>query len=178
MLRKFIEGLVFGAGFAIAVIIIGLVGASAMFSMRPSSRWSASYSVPMNDTHGTDEGDGRPFYELPIEEQIEEASVIAVARFEPAEDGRRKAVMTELLKRKEGTTFHYDVGDEYSPASYYPKEGMSYGDGIVIFFEGSPAMMRRSMTYSGDRIGGLGDMPLKLFRDKCGPEAEATDDSR
>jgi hypothetical protein len=57
--------------------------------------------------------------------------------------------------------------DEYSAASYYPKQGTSHGDGIVIFFDGSPAMMRLSMSYSGDRIQSLGDMPLELLRAKC-----------
>jgi hypothetical protein len=112
------------------------------------------------------------FHELPIEDQIEQASVIAIARYEPAKDGQMKAVLKEFLKKEEGTTFHYQIGDEYVRSSYYPKQGTSHGDGIVIFFEGSPATMRRTMTYSGDRIHTLGDMPLELFRDKCGKDDE------
>lgn len=168
MLRKFIEGLVFGAGFTIAAIVIGVIGATTYFSTLPISHRSGE---------SADEGNTRPFHELSIDEQIEAASVIAVARFEPAEDGRMKAVLTELLKKNEGTRFHYDIGDEYSHASYYPNERRpAYGDGVVIFFEGSPAMMRSSMSYSGDRIGALGDMPLKVLRNKCGPDA--TDGSK
>jgi hypothetical protein len=169
MLKKFAEGLVFGAGFTISFIVLGLLGTSLMFSMMPTSRWSSS-PVVTTTTQQSDEKEERPFYELPIEEQIEVASVIALARYEPAEDGRMKAVLKELLKKNEGTTFHYKIGDEYSPSSYYPKQGTSYGDGIVIFFEGSPAMMRSSMSYSGDRIHSLGDMPLELFRGKCGKD--------
>jgi hypothetical protein len=167
MFRKFVEGLVFGTGFCLAVLVIGMIGASAIFSTLPITHRSESFSVPMGASESTDDGDHTPFYELSFEEQVEAASVIAVARFEPAEDGRMKAVLTEILKKKEGTRFRYNIGDEYSHASYYPKEGMSQGDGVVIFFEGSPATMRSSMSYSGDRIGALGDMPLKLFRDKC-----------
>lgn len=175
MLRKFIEGLVFGAGFTLSVIVIGAIAASTTFSMLPSTHWRATDRVSADPRQGTDESDAKPFHELTIEEQIEAASVIAVARFEPAEDGRRKAVLTELLKKNEGTVFHYDIGDEYSHASHYPKEaGPGYGDGVVIFFEGSPASMRSSMSYSGDRIGALGDMPIKLLRDKCGPNADAS----
>jgi hypothetical protein len=84
-----------------------------------------------------------------------------------------KAVLKELLKKDEGVLFHYQVGDEYSPSSYYPKQGTNYGDGIVIMFAGSPVSMRTAMSYSGDRIGSLGDMPMELFRNKCGE-----DDSR
>jgi hypothetical protein len=28
------------------------------------------------------------------------------------------------------------------------------------------------MTFSGDRIGGLGDMPLTIFREKCAAEGK------
>jgi hypothetical protein len=44
---------------------------------------------------------------------------------------------------------------------------MNYGDGVVIFFTGSPASMSMSMSFSGDRIHGLGDIPLQLFKQKC-----------
>lgn len=171
MLRKFGEGLVFGAGFAISFLVLGWLGTSAIFSMTPTSGWSASSGVVGTTRQiGGDDEKRPPFYELPIEEQIEEASVIAVARYESAEDGRMKAVLKEFLKKKEGAKFHYQVGDEYAASSYYPKSGTSYGDGVVIFFEGSPAMMRRAITFSGDRITGLSDMPLELFRDKCGKD--------
>lgn len=171
MFKKFLEGLVFGAGFALSFLVIGWVGASALFSTGFVSQRSSS-SASVTKTHQIDEDDEKrpPFYELPVEEQIEEASIIALARYEPAEDGRMRAVLKEILKNKAGTTFHYEVGDEYSPSSYYPKSGTSYGDGIVIFFEGSPAMMRRAISYDGDRIPALGDMPMELFRDKCEKE--------
>jgi hypothetical protein len=173
MLRKFAEGLLFGAGFTISFVILVALGGSVLFgSMVPTSRWSAS-SGPVTTTQQIDEDEKKssPFYELPIEQQIEEASIIALARYEPAEDGRMRAVLKEILKQKDGVTFYYQLGDEYTPSSYYPKSGTSYGDGIVIFFEGSPAMMRRAISYSGNRITGLGDMPIELFRDKCEKEA-------
>lgn len=171
MLRKFTEGLVFGAGFAISFLVLGALGASVLFSsMMPAGRSTSSSVTTTTSQIDADDEKSVPFYELPIEAQIEEASVIALARYEPAEDGRMKAVLKEVLKKKEGVTFHYQIGDEYTPSSYYPKPGTSYGDGIVIFFEGSPAMMRIAISYSGNRISGLGDMPIELFRDKCEKE--------
>jgi hypothetical protein len=166
MLRKFAEGLAFGAGFTISFAVLILIGASVMFSAMPGTRW-ASTSRGLSVSQKAEDSEERPFYELSAEEQIERASVIALAKYQAAEDGRMKAVLTEFLKKNDGTTFHYDVGDEYGPSSYYPKDGTSYGDGLVIFFEGSPAMMRSSMSYSGDRIHSLGDMPIELFRGKC-----------
>jgi hypothetical protein len=170
MLKKFIEGLVFGAGFGIAFFAIGLVGTSSMVSMLPTSRPNAVPGAMTTTTQQSDEQQGLPFYELPLEERIKQASVIAVARYEAAEDGRMKAVLKEFLKQDDQAAFHYQIGDEYAPSSYYPKQGASYGDGIVIFFEGSPAIMRSSMSYSGDRIPGLGDMPVELLRVKCGKD--------
>jgi len=109
----------------------------------------------------------KQFYTLPIEEKIQSASLIAVASYEQAPDGRMKAIITDILKKDPGTVSYYDIGDEYSSSSYYPNEKSSYGDGVIIFFTGSPATMKLSMTYEGDRIRGLGDMPMALFRAKC-----------
>jgi hypothetical protein len=109
----------------------------------------------------------KQFHELPIEEQIKEASLIAVAKYEPAPDGQMKAIITDILKKDPNVVSYYDVGDEHPSSSYYPKDRSSYGDGLVIFFTGSPATMRMSMSYEGDRIRSLGDMPLSLFKEKC-----------
>ena len=168
MLRKFAEGLVFGGGFAIAFVLIAMVAMSVMFSAGPPSHMrSSSMTFTTDGGDDADRIEEKPFHELPVEEQIKEASVIALARYESAEDGRMKAVLREFLKKNEGIELYYGVGDEYRPSSYYPKDGTKYGDGLVIFFTGSPAMMRQSMSYSGDRIHSLGDMPLELLRDKC-----------
>lgn len=168
MLRKFAEGLVFGAGFTIAFVLIGMVATPVMFPVEPPGYMgeSMTFETP-RENHGRNESEETPFHELPIDEQIKVASVIALAKYEPAEDGRMKAVLKELLKEDERTVIHYEIGDEYPQSSYYPSEGTNHGDGLVIFFAGSPAMMRMAMSYSGDRIRGLGDMPLELFRSKC-----------
>ena len=110
----------------------------------------------------------KQFYELSPEEQIARASVIVLAEYEPSSDGKMKAVIKEFLKRDEGITFYYELGDEHPSSSYYPKEDTKYGNGLIIFFEGNPASMRQSLSYYGDRINSLGDMPLELFKSKCG----------
>lgn len=190
MLRKFFEGWVFGAGFGIAFLAIAFIGLSAVFSLGPLQKGPVMGSVREEATpwHGpagltihsgvmkgatSHPAEELPFYELPLEEKIARSSVIALARYQPAPDGRMRAVLTDLLKKDEGTQFFYQVGDEYSPGSYYPQEGRSHGDGMVIFFSGSPAMMKMSMSYFGDRIASLGDMPMALFRNKCSEEKPA-----
>jgi hypothetical protein len=53
--------------------------------------------------------------------------------------------------------------DEYARGNRFPRENTEYGDGEVIFFTGSPPMMRLSLTYADGRIGGLSDMPVAKF---------------
>ena len=170
MLRKFAEGLVFGAGFVISGLVIAMIGVPLLISSAPISERAP---FPVQYSSSSAQVQEVQFHELPIEEQIKKASVIALARYEPDADGKMKAVVKELLKKDPGTVFHYEIGDEYAPSSYYPKEATQYGDGLVIFFVGSPATMRMAMSYSGDRIHSLGDMPLQLLRHKCGKDEKA-----
>jgi hypothetical protein len=160
--RKFLEGLVFGAGFALSFIALGWVALS--LSIRPGPG-SMSLREPVRSSLVNE--DLEQFYKLPIEEQIKKSSVIALARFEPSPDGRMRAVLKEFLKKDPAATFYYNIGDEYPSASYYPTAEKRYGDGVVVLFVGSPAEMRLSMTFTGDRIHTLGDMPLELLRKKC-----------
>ena len=61
-----------------------------------------------------------------------------MARFIADDDGKSRAVISEILKQEPGTMFYYRVGDEYPNASFYPQDNSNYGDGVVIFFTGSP----------------------------------------
>ena len=105
------------------------------------------------------------FHDLPIDKQVAAASIIAIARYQK-EGEKLKCVVSEILKRAPDTEFYYKVGDEYPSCSRYPKANESYGDGMLMFFVGSPAEFRYSTTFSGDRLVGLGEMPIDLLRRK------------
>ncbi|MHB8729920.1 MAG: hypothetical protein ACYC9K_12935 [Sulfuricaulis sp.] len=178
MLKKFTEGLVYGGGFAISFIAVWYIAVYLISPMFIASRFEQEVNKHLSETGaktqtpnksdvGTFHEPGKPFYELGIEEQIKKSSVIALARYERSSDGRMKAVLKEFLKKEPNVTIYYNIGDEYKTSSYYPKDKTDYGDGVVIFFTGSPATMQMSMTYSGDRIHSLGDIPLELFKKKC-----------
>jgi hypothetical protein len=167
MFRKFIEGLAFGAGFAVAFLAVGWLGVVAFLPMTFGSRVINAPTEGTSFPSYSDKLEEMPFHELPVEEQIATASVIALVRYEPAADGKMRAVISEIVKKDPAVTFHYSIGDEYGLSSHYPRPGTSYGDGQVVFFTGSPAMMQLAMSYSGDRIRGLGDMPLALLREKA-----------
>ena len=169
MLQKFFSGLGFGAGFFVAVVSLGWFLTPVLLTPHEGQTVYFGGSPVSGISEGVREAHVKqtPLYDLPIEKQIERASVIVVTRFEAAIDGRKRAVVAEILKRDPGVRFHYEVGDEYPSASYYPKEAEDRGDGTVVFFEGISADRRYSTTYRGDRVSGLGDIPMKVFRDKC-----------
>lgn len=184
MLKKFAEGLVFGGGFAISFVVIWFMAAYLISPMFIASRIAQEANRQISGPGANVAPSKRqsaeaahmstiPFHELGLEDQIRNSSAIALARYERAADGRMKAVIREFLKKDSNATIYYKIGDEYPSAGYYPKDDTSYGDGVVIFFTGSPATMKMSMTYSGDRIRGLGDLPVELLRRKCkDPNAE------
>lgn len=100
---------------------------------------------------------------MPLEKQIEAASVIAIARYERDGD-RNKCVLSEILKQAPGTKFHFQLGDELRQCSHHTKPNESRGDGQLMFFVGSPANFRFSTSFYGERLTGLGDMPINLLR--------------
>ena len=176
MLNKFKEGLVFGGGFGISFIAIWYFAAYLITPMLVNeqienineiqqSSSSANAHVPSQTTVTSQPL--KQFYELSSDEQIKTASVIILTKYEPVQDGKVKAVVSQILKKDDNVTFHYKIGDELASSSYYPRENTSYGDGLVVFFTGSPPMQKMSMPYEGDRIRSLGDMPIELFKNKC-----------
>ena len=178
MLKKFIEGLIFGGGFGIAFLGLWYVAAYLITPMlaesqieQVSNKHLSYFDAKTQSSHSQGSAIFRPtepqFHELKLEEQIKKASVIAIAKYEPSPDGKMRAIIKEFLKKDPGVTLYYKLGDEYASASYYPKDKTTYGDGLIIFFVGSPATMRMSMSYQGDRIHSLGDIPLELFKSKC-----------
>lgn len=161
----------FGSGFAIALMAVLVTGWSAGLLLRwhiPTQMSSPVIpTAPSSSATVKQSNPGVQFHELSLEEQIKKASVIALARHERWPDGKQKTIIKEFLKKEPNTTIYYNIGDEYPNGSFFKDEGIHYGDGLIVFFVGSPASMRMSMTFSGDRIHGLGDIPLQLLREKC-----------
>ncbi|MDH5797452.1 MAG: hypothetical protein OEZ19_02720 [Paracoccaceae bacterium] len=180
MLKKFLEGIAFGGGFTLSFIVLWSLASYLLIPKLTSSileQTDVKYSSPIESefspskTHEIEPPPKHeiPFHDLPIEGQIQHSSVIALAKYEPAPDGQLKAIIKEFFKKDPGVTIYYDIGDEHALSSHYPKDNTKYGDGEIIFFTGNPATMRMSISYSGNRIHGLGDLPIELLRKKCQP---------
>ena len=147
----------------LVAINIGVSLFSALFPLAIAKRLTASLPGSFSPEFIVTRDSNAGFSDWPLEKQIDKASVIAVARYEK-DGGRYKAVISEILKKGPDTQFYYKVGDEYPQGGYYPKDGTSHGDGQIIFFTGSPATMRYSCSFYGDRILAFGDMPFDVLR--------------
>jgi hypothetical protein len=110
---------------------------------------------------------GSDFDRLPPEQRVRTASVIALAKWERSGSTLR-CVISEILKRAPDTAFYYKVGDEFRPGNQRATENTDFGDGEILFFTGSPARLELITAYRGDRITGLGDMPLSTLREIIG----------
>lgn len=172
MLKKFTDGLIFGAGFSISCMVLLFLASFLILPMFVSKHIEYPTGIEQSNV-GAHSQPSIPFHDLGLEEQIKQSSVIALAKFEPAPDGQMKAIIKEFLKKDTEVTIYYSIGDEHPSSSYYRQKDVGHGDGLVIFFTGSPANMKMSMSYSGDRIHSLGDIPVELFKKKCSePDAK------
>jgi len=151
------------------VLVVGVSAVVPMIAYVPwlMSMWSHTEGPVSARSGGSSRSMMRyeNFHDLPIDKQVASASVIAIARYQ--KDGEKlKCVVSEILKQAPDTDFFFKVGDEYPSCSRYPKSNELYGDGVLMFFVGSPAEFRYSTSFSGDRLVGLGEMPIDLLRRK------------
>ncbi len=95
MSKKFLEGVAFGGGFAIAFVAIWYLAAFMISPMLIASRMeevaSREFSQqglgtppPSSTSPETTSELGKPFHELELEEKIKKSSVITIAKYEPA----------------------------------------------------------------------------------------------
>jgi len=105
------------------------------------------------------------FHNLSPEKQVQSSSVIALATYQKS-GATLKCIISEILKHSPDTAFYYKVGDEFRTGSHRATEGTDYGDGQVLFFTGSPARLEIAVAVHGDRISGMGDMPVSMLRER------------
>ena len=97
------------------------------------------------------------------EQTAAQAAVIITVNY--TKDGDRyKATVSEILKNEQGSNFEYEVGDEYEPASFVPKENVRYGTGAVVFLPKNPYASGYSKVSILGTIPAFEDMTLEDFR--------------
>ena len=150
MIKVFIRGFVFGSGLYAALLLFDFI-ASTYFQ-------NPEISIPVSgkiSTYG--------WHDLPDQERISKASVLAVVRYSEGDDGSMVAQITEIYKDEESIEFSYNIGDMYPDLNYYPNAKSSPRSGAVIFFAGSPAEYMSAPYLYDDRLIGFGDMPLSIL---------------
>ena len=104
---------------------------------------------------------------MSVDEKIELATAIIVVRYEEGGNGNYKSVVEDVLKQEEGVELYYSVGEVYESDSHLKISDDFVPTRSIVFMQGSPAIMRFSTTFDGERIRGLGGISLALLKEKC-----------
>jgi len=127
-----------------------------------SKSLAASKSVNFPSSDQPQRFEGKDFNELTNEKQIKYASAILLTKWVKSPRQKTRAIVSEIVKHKPGTELHFKVGDEYP--TYGRPDSECAGDGEVVLMVDSPAQMRSSSSYTGDRLDSLG-MTLAELRE-------------
>ena len=160
MLKKLLQGFVFGVGFSLAVglaywIVISVQLSSLEKSVNVSNDSSATYS------------EQQEWRELNETEKISKISVLVLLRFEVGSDDRRMAIVDRVIAKDSSISAPYKVGDRVEKSDYYP-EGKGYNNrnGVLLMYVDSPPKEIEGAFLYGDKLVAYGDMPLDIFLKK------------
>jgi hypothetical protein len=160
MLSKFREGLVFGAGFAIAFIGIA---ATSLWLIRLMDSSDSQSRAELNSEFGPDP----TWHSLSPDDQISASSAIAVLRYSESEGGSMTATISKLYRASPDIELNLSEGEVYPSLRYYPKDSFSMRSGAVVFFIDNPARYQHALyLYEDDRVSGYGNMPLSVLIEK------------
>jgi len=147
--KNFPKGLVFGAGFFIAVI--------ACF-------YTYIYFVSDSTVSITNPLSNIDWHESSVENRIKTSSVILLVEFVKDSNSDLVPIVDEFLKKDKDVTFYYQKGDIYLPLSKTFYEHAHEGKKILLLFVGANAQNMSSMSVFNDTVGGLGDIPISKIR--------------
>lgn len=177
MFSKFKDGLAFGAGFSLVYFLVswgysqvwfmtfdGNVSESEFMLDTPaSSKEPESGELPATVKAVVDER-LEDFFELPLEEKLELADFIAIARFEEQPDGRQAAIITDILKGAGSRRQHFEVGDEWRDASYFPGASKHEWNSEAVLIIRAPGGKGTTMGFDGDRLRSFGGISVDDLR--------------
>jgi hypothetical protein len=112
MARKFLEGIAFGLGLGLVLLVMAY---GAFSVLGTGGGWTVDLPADWQPRDG--EITSRSVYypdRSPLE-RLEQASVLMVIRHEDKPDGGKRAVVDQIHRRNPATVVGYKVGDDYSP---------------------------------------------------------------
>ena len=81
-------------------------------------------------------------------------------------NGELHSEIREILLLRPGVIFDHKVGEAYPLPLQMHDTNVHHGDGQIVFFTGSPANFKASVTVYDGRVLGFDDMPLDLLKAK------------
>lgn len=152
MIKLFVKGLIFGAGFAVALVAVFIIFSQYQISsFTPPEGGSVSYET-MNE-----------WGDLSIAERVEKSSVVALIRFNKEPDKLNSAYVAQILKKAPSTKIDIGVGQRMEESDFYSNEGSRDRNGVIAFYTEHSSHARGKAYLYDDRLVGSGDMPLKVF---------------
>ena len=167
MLRKFLSGIMFGAGFSIAALCAYTAWIFLVFPPLIGQNMNSEMSFTESTSSLPRQVMTPNFSELPVDEKIELATAIIIVKYEEGEEGNYKSLVEDILKHAEGVELYYKVGEVYEENSHHKVSDEFVPSRAIVFMEGNPATMRFSTTFDGERVRGLGGISVALLREKC-----------
>ncbi len=163
MFKKFIKGLMFGGGAAFLVLALIYAAPLLILFVFPE-RASNSDDIPVFSRSLYID---KTFQHLGIDEKIQQASAIALARYEDDGLGNREAIINEFIKIAPGTEMPLTIGEAFEMFNHARDVNTAAPEGIVLFFTDSPATLKEAASFSNGRIGAFNDISLDTLKEKC-----------
>ncbi|MDP0492536.1 MAG: hypothetical protein Q7Q71_15935 [Verrucomicrobiota bacterium JB023] len=107
-----------------------------------------------------------------LQEEIANANAIVLAD-RVSQDRKVRDVITEILMKNPDVPFYYGIGEQIGSATTI-KPDTRYGDGSVIFCQGSPARLKRAAAIYDGRIPAFGQLPVTKLREMVAEHASLT----
>jgi hypothetical protein len=159
LVRKLLAGAAFGAGILLAFVLTYFLVAphvSYVFVPTNDQRRVDATSLPHNLNYSG----------LNTEEKIKVSSAIALGTYRRTNGGGNKIIIQEYLKKDPAGQLTYAVGEEVSDAISQRAASDDFGDGVVIFFVGSPTQTKMTATYVNGVIAALDNISIDDFRQR------------
>lgn len=166
MIKKLLQGFMFGTGFTVAVIlVIWIVNISDIsFTSEPkviSSEESVTFKEKVN------------WRNLNLTSKIEKTSGLALLRFNEGKDKHMEAYVEKVFIKDKSLKLPVEIGQRVESSDYYAQEGYSSNrNGVLLIYSGNPPKEMEGAYLYKDRLIGLQDMPLNLFIEKFDSRAE------
>jgi hypothetical protein len=160
MIKKLLQGFMFGCGFTVAMILISWIISFADFSFTSEPKLTSSGELANYEEKAN-------WRELNPSNKIEKASGLALLRFNEGKGKKMEAYVEKVFTKDESVKLPVEVGQRIESADYYAQDGYSRNrNGVLLIYSDNPPKEMEGTYLYEDRLIGLQDMPLNLFIEK------------